>query len=133
MVRDFNSNSNDMNPDTGRGAARDTRADFGGDLAGNDGVDLNAGDASKADDGFAKAMIMDTAPPPDIYEPPSAIYESAPADVQDRPNFQDQYPDWNITDGTTKGPTIEDGDPAPESNVENYPDAEYADEPPDPP
>ena len=66
---------NDISPAVGSGGAG---ADFGGDLAKDDGVDLNAG-------GLAKATMMSyDAPPPEDYSgmatrpPDSAIYTEAP-------------------------------------------------------
>jgi len=54
----------DISPDTG-GSVADTGSDFGGDLAKDDGVDLNAGECAKAE-GLAKATMMsyDVPPPP---------------------------------------------------------------------
>ena len=68
---------NDIIPDTG-GTYCGARSDFGGDLAGDRGVDLNAGVVSKA------TMMSYEAPPPEDYSgmttrpPDSAIYTEAP-------------------------------------------------------
>jgi len=58
-------------------------ADFGGNLAGDVGVDLNAGDASKAG-GLDKAIMSSDLPPPKdntmtTRSPDSAIYTEAPS------------------------------------------------------
>jgi len=104
MAKDFDTSS-DMIPEVGSEVSRDTGADYGGDIASDDGVDLNAGDATKADGGFAKATMMsyDASLPEDYTAdgtrpPDSAIYTEAPA----RPSLEDQYPGWNITDGTSE-------------------------------
>ena len=61
----------------------------GGDLARDDGVDLN---------GFSKAADM-VPPPPDFTPgaaiPDSAIYTDAPSDY-DKP-LQERFPEWEIT------------------------------------
>jgi len=68
---------NDVSPDVGAGAGG-AGADFGGDLAGNKGVDLNVGEVSKA------TLMSYDAPPPEDYSgmaarpPDSAIYTEAP-------------------------------------------------------
>jgi len=85
MARDIEM-SNDISPDT-RGDACDLRSDFGGDLAGEKGIDLNVGKVSRTD-GLAKATMMSyEAPPPEDYSgmaispSDSAIYTEAPGHV----------------------------------------------------
>ena len=75
MAKDM-ATCNDIIPDTGGAAG--VGADFGGDLAGNKGVDLNAGRVSKA-----TMMSYDTPLPEDysgmtVQAPDSAIYAEAP-------------------------------------------------------
>ena len=106
MAKDFDTGG-DMPPDAGSVVSNDTGANSGGDIASDGGVDLNTGDAAKADGGFAKATLMSyDATLPEDYAgdagarpPDSAIYTEAPV----RPSFEDQYPGWTISDGTTGG------------------------------
>ena len=139
MARDFNTNS-DISPDTGNDVSSgDAGSDFGGNLGDDEGVDLNVPerqDTSNTDKtGFSKADMV--APPPEIMDSPvlnddvPAIYQEAPANVGAGPEAIDlnQYyqPD-------ERERMIEEGmGPGPETNVEEFPDAEYADAPPDPP
>ena len=127
MAKDFDTSS-DMIPEVGNEVSRDAGADCGGDIAGDDGVDLNADSASGADSVAAKATMMsyDATLPEDytadagVRPPDSAIYTEAPAPVPI------EQPGWTYTMG--------DGDPAPDNRgIENYPETDYGDSPPDPP
>ena len=66
--------NSDISPDTGSGV-NGVGADFGGDLAKNAGVDLNAG-------GLAKATMMSCdAPPPEYYHPET--FHPVPAEIRE--------------------------------------------------
>ena len=137
MARDFNTSS-DISPDTGNEVSSvDAGSDFGDDLGGDEGVDLNMPESQEAADmdktGFSKADMV--APPPEFIDNPvlnddvPAIYQEAPAHVGAGPedidlNQYDQPYEREIEEGMGPGP---------ETNVEEFPDAEYADAPPDTP
>jgi len=86
MNKDFNSGS-DMNLNTVNDAGNDTRSDLDGDLAGNDGIDLNITDISKTDGikgHSAKADIMYYVPPP----PPELPAEVREIDSSQMPSME---------------------------------------------
>jgi len=110
-----------------KGGDGNTTADFGGDLAGDVGVDLNAGDASKAG-GLDKALMSCDVPPPEDYNtmttrsPDSAIYTEAPSHA-------DRTPDQVTAEITEAWGYAE---PANESGTTEDPSKpEYGDSPPD--
>ena len=103
MAKDFKSSS-DVSPDIRSDTGGDTGLDSGVDLAGVDGVDLNAGagDISKTKNTTMKAVEL----PPEMNQ----YMQDVPAqyEVIDMPQSstieQLQTDGWVITDGTTDGP-----------------------------
>ena len=106
MAKDFKLGS-DISPDTSRDLGNAAASDFGGDLANEDGVDLNTQDDNIADSeatgvnkkgSVAKAMVAP--PPPDYshmtnFNNESAIYCDAPDHIGR--SLEDQFPDLKIT------------------------------------
>ena len=116
MAKDF-ATGGDVSSDVGSNTDSVARSDFGGDLANDNGVDLNANDVAKADGGrrglaaglagvgvvtspFAPLadQPIDTNNPDSILGPRTEIH--APAPERPQQTFEQQYPGWAISDGT---------------------------------
>jgi len=96
MEKDFISGS-DTRQDTRSEVNSDNKFDFGGDLARDEGVDLNVDDVKGR---VAKAMSYEALPPTDYnfsadLPPVSAMYCDAPANVGR--SLEEEFPDLNIT------------------------------------
>ena len=144
MAKDFYSGS-DLRLDVRNDTDGKADSDFGGDLASYNGVDLNDVEISKTDvakGGFVRGGAALGATTVATFvgafgglkpnEGDISIPPPNPVHQEFKPPSQDPNPDWK-EHASNLGQIIEDGDPTPESDVKQYPEAEYADSPPAPP